>query len=156
MIRAIFIGAAAVLALAPSAFGQSAGAPGAASTAPPTAPPAPAGPATGVTPGVVGATPAGVAGGVQPYRPAGIPGSNASVGGVAGPRDSSVTGEINATLQAGKAVSGDSATVGAASATPGLRTPNPTTGTYGGLPNPTYVPPGATPYTGPPGAAPGR
>jgi hypothetical protein len=75
----------------------------------------------------------------------------------AGSADPSVSAQINATLEAGRiAPSGqipplgsDAATVGAAATGQGLRMPNPSTGTYNGLPARTYGAPGATPYTGP-------
>jgi hypothetical protein len=99
------------------------------------------------------AQPAGAATGITP------PATGVTAPGVTGPTDTSVGAQINSTLQAGQIppsgqIAGShSATVGGASTGQGLRRPNPSTGTYGGLSTPAYVPPGATPYTGPAGAA---
>ena len=82
-------------------------------------------------------------------------GGTTAAGGAAGPTDPSITAQINATLQAahinpnGQSIGSDATTVGGASTERGLRMPNPSTGTYGGLSSPTYGAPGATPYTGP-------
>ena len=139
----LLIGAAAALMLAPAAFAQSVGA------APPAggAPAPAAAPSTLPTTGTSGVTAPGVAGGVTPYRPAGAPASNTGAGGLGGAASvlpgptsgSSLTGSINTTLQAGQIAGSDNATVGSASATPGLRTPNPATGAYNGQAGPSYV-----------------
>ncbi len=93
----------------------------------------------------------------QPAGPAA--GGVTAAGGAAGPTDPSITAQINATLQAahinpnGQRAGSDATTVGGASAERGLRMPNSSTGTYGGLSSPSYGAPRATPYTGSTGRA---
>ena len=95
----------------------------------------------------------------QPGGPAA--GGITAAGGAAGPADPSITAQINATLQAahitptGQSAGSDATTVGGASVERGLRMPNPSTGTYGGLSGPSYGAPGATPYTGAAGSTSG-